>query len=126
MIKFKGPIAFFDVDDTLVSWKCYPKRSKNSIGFNDPTGTTYLNSIQEHIDAMKLHKLRGHTIIVWSAGGEDWAEEVVKKLGLEEYVNAVMPKPDWFYDDLPAAEFMPEVNRKYFYKGTTVELEDES
>lgn len=115
--KFKEPIVFCDVDDTLVSWKCYPKISKNSIAFNDPSGTVYLNAINEHIEALKLHKLRGHTVIVWSAGGADWAEEVVKKLGLEPYVDAVMSKPDWFYDDLPAAEFMPEINRKFYLKG---------
>jgi FMN phosphatase YigB (HAD superfamily) len=115
--KFKEPLVTFDCDDTLVSWKHYPKISKNSIAFNDPSGTVYLNAIKEHIEALKSHKLRGHTVIVWSAGGADWAEEVVKKLGLESYVDAIMSKPNWFYDDLSANEFMPEINRKFFSKG---------
>lgn len=117
--KFKEPIVYFDVDDTLVSWKCYPKISKNSIEFIDPLsqGSIYLNVINEHVEALKLHKLRGHTVIVWSAGGADWAEEVVKKLCLSKYVDACMSKPNWFYDDLTASEFLPEINRKFYLKG---------
>ena len=116
---FREPIVFFDIDDTLVSWRCYPKISKNSIEFEDPLshGSIYLNVIQEHVEAVKSHKLRGHTVILWSAGGALWAEEVMKKLGLSAYVDACMSKPNWFYDDLPADEFMPEINRKYFSKG---------
>lgn len=114
MNKFKEPIYYFDCDDTLVSWKTYPKRSKNSVEFEDPHTheCLYLEAIPQTIEAMKSHKLRGHTVIVWSAGGADWAEEVVRKLNISKYVDAVMSKPDLFYDDLPASEFMPEINRR--------------
>lgn len=111
---FKEPIVYCDVDDTLVSWKHYPECLPGMIGFDDPTGTLFLDPINEHIEALKAHKLRGHTVIVWSAGGAEWAREVVSKLGLDNYVDACMSKPNWFYDDIPAAEFMPEINRKYY------------
>lgn len=119
LVKLEEPIVFCDVDDTLVSWKTYPKRGLNSIEFEDPftQEVLYLHAIPNHIEAIKAHKLRGHTVVVWSAGGAKWAEEVVKKLKLEKYVDAVMSKPNWFYDDLPASEFMPECNRKYFPMG---------
>lgn len=121
--KFKEPIVYYDVDDTLVSWRTYPKRGRDSIEFEDPhtKGSIFLNAITPHIDALKSHKLRGHTVIVWSAGGADWAEEVVRKLNLSAYVDACMSKPNWFYDDLPASEFMPEINRKYFPNKTEVD-----
>lgn len=111
---FKEPIAYFDCDDTLISWSSYPKRGKNSIEFIDPADnrSIYLNAIEPTIEALKLHKVRNHTIIVWSAGGALWAKEVVSKLGLEKYVDACMAKPNWIYDDLPAAEFIPECIRK--------------
>ena len=113
--KFKEPIAYFDCDDTLVSWGFvvdYPREDK--MEFKDPSdgSSLYLKVIQEHVEALKLHKLRGHTVIVWSAGRADWAQEVVTKLGLNSHVDAVMSKPNWFYDDIPASEFMPEINRK--------------
>ena len=119
MIIIKGPTAYCDVDDTLVSWKTYPKRGKNSVEFIDPydNSALYLNVIHEHVEALKLHKLRGHNVVVWSAGGGEWAEVVVKKLQLESYVDLCIDKPHWFYDDLPASQFMPEISRKYYLKG---------
>ncbi len=115
MIKLKEPIAYFDVDDTLVSWDHYGKQLPGMVEFEDPftNGSIFLEVIIEHVEAMKKHKLRGHTIVVWSAGGADWAEEVVRKLGLTSMVDAVASKPDWYYDDIPSSEFMPEINRKH-------------
>ena len=34
---------------------------------------------KQNPDKYKEHKLRGHTVVVWLAGGADWAEEVVVK-----------------------------------------------
>lgn len=123
--KFKEPIVYFDCDDTLVSWQHYGQYNPDTVAFEDPAtkGHLFLEPIYEHIDALKGHKLRGHTVIVWSAGGADWAETVVKTLGLTNHVDAVMSKPDWFYDDIPSSEFMPEINRKYYKKGNLGENE---
>ncbi len=35
----------------------------------------------------------GDEVYVWSAGGLDYAKTIVRKLGLDEYVTAVIPKP---------------------------------
>jgi predicted HAD superfamily phosphohydrolase YqeG len=99
MITIKGDrILYCDVDDTLIMW--------------NETHASY-KANETHIKLIKEHKLRGHTIVVWSAGGCEWAERIVIELGLEEYVDLVICKPSWFCDDLTSAEFLPEVNRIY-------------
>lgn len=129
--------TFFDVDDTLVMWGrgqkgdpgvveiiCPASRysralfdlnqnspltsSTEEIVYEAGTWTEYLIPHKKHIEQMKLHKLRGHTIVVWSAGGWEWAVEVVKALGLEQYVDLVMEKPTWCYDDKQAEEYIPK------------------
>ncbi len=87
---------FVDVDDTLVMWSA--------------TGYT---PHKKHIEYLKKFHMRGQKIVVWSAGGWEWAERVVRELGLENVVSAVMCKPAWFVDDMPATEFLPEANRRY-------------
>jgi len=46
---------------------------------------------------------RGHAIVVWSGGGADWAEAVVKALKLEEFVDVVTAKPTYYIDDIAGA-----------------------
>ena len=58
-----------------------------------------------------IHRSRDHTIVVWSAGGYKWAEAAVKALGLTKFVDVVMCKPSWIYDDLdPGGVFMPKTD----------------
>lgn len=127
--------TFFDVDDTLIMWNnaregdpdaieiAYPA-SRHIKAIQDIGGegafdkdaveeraystpwTAWVRPHKKHIEQLKLHRLRGHTIIVWSAGGWEWAEAAVKALNLEQYVDLVIEKPTWFYDDKTAAEFM--------------------
>lgn len=73
-----------------------------------------------HIEMLKDFKARGHSIMVWSAGGAEWAELAVKALKLEEIVDFVCAKPDWIIDDKPASEFLSEDKR--FYKHRIVGL----
>ena len=49
---------------------------------------------------MREFKARGHYVIVWSQGGWEWAEAVVKALGLEDLVDEVKTKPQWMVDDI--------------------------
>lgn len=125
--KFKEPIVYFDVDDTLVSWNHGYFYREGTVEFTCPHNQEllYLEVISDHVEALKAHKLRGHTVIIWSAGGADWAEEVARVLGLTKYVDAFASKPTWFYDDIPAKEFMPEMNRKhYILKGRSTNEDD--
>lgn len=117
--------VFWDVDDTLVLWNPTKEQlEKDGIDFECPAGlflneennvtpgkpwTARLVPHKTHIEQLKKHKMRGHMIVVWSAGGYDWAEAVVKRLGLEQYVDVVISKPTWAYDDMPAERILPKV-----------------
>lgn len=124
--------TFFDVDDTLVMWnatqqeldargvwfECPPSTwtvdptDPHSVPAPVPAWQERLLPHRYHIEQLKKHKIRGHTIVVWSAGGYDWAAAVVKALKLEEYVDLVISKPIWAYDDLQPNEFIPKVSWK--------------
>lgn len=88
--------AFFDIDETLVLWG---------------NGGSY-KPHYAHIEQLKRHHLRGHKVIVWSKGGYKWAERVVKELKLERYIDIVMAKPAFLWDDLDTEKWMPK--REYF------------
>ena len=107
-------LTFFDIDDTLVKWSfSQVEAEKFGIHFDNFGYKTLLVPHRTHIEQLKKHKSRGHKIAVWSAGGWDWANEVIKTLQLEDYVDVIMSKPSWYYDDLTSSQFMPEANRVY-------------
>lgn len=98
----------YDVDDTLIMWE---KSSLTSgIPILDPTDgkTVYVVPHKPHIKMLRRHAARGFTIIVWSQSGYQWAEAVVKALGLEDVVAEVFTKPSTYVDDLPVSEWMNE------------------
>lgn len=105
--------VWYDVDNTLVfSLREYPHQVSNEIvKINGRKFWVHL----PHVETIKDFKARGHTVVVWSAGGSEWAEAVIEALELEQYVDLVISKPDWFVDDKPASSFMSESKR--FYKG---------
>jgi hydroxymethylpyrimidine pyrophosphatase-like HAD family hydrolase len=122
--------VFCDVDDTLVMWNATPEELEaRGVDFTCPGALVTIDEDgtegfapewkqrllphRKHIEQLKKHKQRGHTVIVWSAGGYDWAAAVVKALGLETYVDLVISKPTWFYDDLTPDEFM---GKRYYMK----------
>ncbi len=105
------PTAYFDIDDTLITKAS--DSAANTVWIAAPGQREALfRPITRHIAALKLHKTRGHQVVVWSQGGSDWAEAVVKALKLEEYVDLIVPKPGWFFDDLRPEEFM---DRRFYF-----------
>lgn len=115
--------VFCDVDDTLVMWSATQEQldahgvsitCPGSYAIIDgelvqsPSWTEKLLPHFAHIEQLKKHKARGHTIIVWSAGGWDWAKVAVQALGLEQYVDLVISKPTWSYDDKNPEDFIPK------------------
>lgn len=115
--------TFYDVDDTLVMWDGTPEQlAKYGVEFECPGSHTIIDGEivptpswkstllphAYHIEQLIKHKMRGHTNIVWSAGGYDWAEAVIRTLKLEQYVDLVISKPIWCYDDLQPNEFIPK------------------
>ena len=103
-------IIYFDVDDTLIlwDWRSYTDDESQLVDLLSPNSKTSISVLphERHIHLLKQFKVRGHTIVVWSQGGWAWAEAVVKALGLENDVDVVMEKPNWYVDDLPAATYM--------------------
>lgn len=116
--------VFFDVDDTLIIWSPTPEQSEkyglditcpgSNILRDDGTldiGSSWVERIVPHfihIEQLKKHKARKHPVVVWSAGGFLWAHAAITALGLENYVDLVISKPTWAYDDLPPEDYMPK------------------
>lgn len=116
----------FDVDETLVIWDWRPV-SPDGVGLIDIVDpiSGHIEVVlphQQHITLLKQFKARGHTVMVWSQGGWAWAESVVKALGIEDLVDYVDSKPDWYVDDLPASAFMGT----NIYKHPTDKSQDKS
>lgn len=102
--------VFFDVDDTLViwDWKQYNPNHNDLVKIvNENSGCMEMVMPHErHITLMRQFKARGHTVYVWSAGGADWAAQVCKVLDIENVVDYVIDKPNWYVDDLNSADWM--------------------
>lgn len=102
-------VVLCDVDDTLINWQpiegVEPLIIEN-FGFNET-----LYPIKENIEDLKSLKFRGFYIRVHSQSGWEWAEKVVKSLGLEDYVDSIETKPQVYIDDLDANAWMTR-----FYK----------
>lgn len=115
---YSTKVIMIDVDNTLVfSLREYPHEVTHEVvKINGRKFWVHA----PHIEMIKDFKARGHSIVVWSAGGAEWAESVVIALKLEELVDLVISKPDWFIDDKKASEFMDESKR--FYKARIVGL----
>ena len=104
--------VFFDCHDTLVMWDNRYKADdySNCVLVDDGYIKEYLVPHDKHIKYLKDSKLLNkNTVVVWSAGGWNWARAVVESLGISEYVDAVMSKPERYVDDLHCSKFMGEM-----------------
>lgn len=102
--------TWFDVDDTLIMWN-FPKDGVEQVIKLDPWNDGKFVELVVNtamVDQLKAHAVRGHPVIVWSAGGWKWAKTVVEALGIQKYVTLVVEKPTWAYDDKRAEDFMPK------------------
>ena len=95
---------YFDVDDTLVIWP--PRKDRgfvSDIVIDDPYEPPKRYALKKHIrhiEELKEFKTNPKCkVVIWSRGGKPWAEEVIKALGLEAYVDFIIQKPDITYDD---------------------------
>jgi len=103
-------VVCFDVDGTLIKpfCDCTPEEQAGlpSILIETPWGKDQFVLLEHIIARVRRQHMQGHYTIVWSQGGHEWAEQVVKALKLEECVDQIMTKPKWYMDDLPADEWM--------------------
>lgn len=92
--------AYIDVDETLIMWN-------NDV--NDPTtkvldlpnGNLVIKLHKKHIQLVKNLYAIGWNVTVWSQGGSDHAETVIKQIGLADHVHEIMNKPVMYLDDKP-------------------------
>lgn len=109
MITFKErKTVYFDCDDTLLEWKTCNETTTGAIKIENNGHEFYKKVIFENVEALIDHSMAGHVIVVWSAGGSTWAETIVKALGIENYVDVVLNKPDFYYDDKDPSHWLPE------------------
>ena len=99
--------VFFDVDDTILEWKSCNPGDQGSIITTNNGQVFHKRAISPNIEALKSHFLAGHIVVVWSAGGSTWAKTVIEALRLQDYVNVILNKPDFYYDDKDASHWLP-------------------
>lgn len=90
--------VFFDVDQTLISWD--PLYGDQSLLLHCDGFQRYVSPIHIHVELMKEFKAVGWQVVVWSAGGADHAERVIKLIKMEDYVDLIVSKPEVYVDDL--------------------------
>ena len=90
-----------DVDLTLIGEHQSNNHAKGDYLYKfDYYGkVVYAERIDRHIDLLVAYKKRGYHVTVWSANGWQWAEQVINRLDLSEYVDVVMTKPCRYVDD---------------------------
>lgn len=107
-------ILVCDVDKTLILHRLElteeEREALDIVQFTDPYDGSIVTRFVHaaHRKLLVNHKARGALVIVWSQNGYQWAEAVVKALGLEAYVDFIMSKPRMHCDDLPSSEWMGE------------------
>lgn len=109
VIRGRAP-APFDVDDSLVMHLPVElhKDYRTVKIVDEIEGKTITMVVNEPmVRLLKEEASRNRLVIVWSRGGELWAEAVVKALKLEKYVDLIMEKPVVYYDDKPIEDWLP-------------------
>lgn len=103
-------VVFCDVDDTLILHLSEKKLKKyDTIEVQDPLNKSETITVGVHAPMVRLLKeeyARGAHVIVWSMGGYEWAESVIKALGLYDHVHQIMSKPIVYFDDKPIEEWL--------------------
>lgn len=95
----KNPV-YFDVDETLILWPHETITRQPNGNFVSIHGCVY-RAHNGHVREVKKQHALGHSVVVWSKGGAQWAVDVVKALHLESYVTLCIDKPTVYIDDLP-------------------------
>jgi len=103
-----GKTVYFDVDDTLLEWKTCSKHDENAVQVRSNGHIFWKKAIYSNISGLIDHSHAGHVVVIWSQGGVEWATCVIEALNIEKYVDVVLTKPDWIYDDKDAEHWMPE------------------
>jgi hypothetical protein len=111
--RIRGEKTYFsDVDETLILIDEIPDGVDPStlvkirMNKNKPDAWCWGMRHERHIELLRQMAARGFAIVVWSSGGEAWADYIVDVLGLDGLVDATCGKPDWYADDKTPDNFM--------------------
>lgn len=99
----------FDCDGTLVLWDYPDEVKQHALEFDNYGFSAYLVPHYRMIEILKVEKTKGKYITVWTQNGYKWAQEIIERLNLTEYVDEVRCKPQNIFDDLPSNEFLTRV-----------------
>lgn len=99
-ITLENPV-YCDVDKTL----CFSHEGDIKVDYYGED--RYIRPHVEHISFLKSLKARGCHIKVQSHNGALWAANVVRALGLEDYVDEVITKPFKIIDDEDPKSWLP-------------------
>lgn len=108
---------YFDVDDTLIMWidnvTNKGKENTKKVGITLYDSTYYLYPHVKNIQLLKDLKASGKHIVVWSKGGQPWAQAAVNTLGLNNHVDYILSKPDRVVDDLKIEQILEHTDNLY-------------
>jgi len=103
---------FFDVDETLIEWETDSVDKERLYGLINHGLPDFIvidnhkfRVNKPHVCRLKQHYENGDDVTVWSAGGRSWARRVIKALDLMDYVDNILTKPDFYYDDEDLSTF---------------------
>lgn len=82
-------IIAFDIDGTLLNNEGVPPQTPTHLR---PPASVNLEAV---ILLQILSKMKNTKIYVWSGGGQEYAENFVRRYGLERYVDKVLGKADY-------------------------------
>jgi hydroxymethylpyrimidine pyrophosphatase-like HAD family hydrolase len=104
---------FYDMDDTLIMHTKHisPLEQKVTIDFYGENIDFAVHT--DHVKLLKNYKARGFTIFGWSGNGYKHAENVIKALNLEDYVDFVLTKPYRVIDDSEPNNWAPRIYLPY-------------
>lgn len=109
-------VAAFDTDNTLVLWNLDNKKLPGCIKIKNPHDGPekyfYLKPHKKHVEMLKAYKRAGYFIIVWSNGAAAWSKEVVEALDISSFVDLIITKPLYIFDDLPIEDALGQ--RRFF------------
>lgn len=103
MVKIHQPrTVMVDIDDSILLWTIdgIPHSEEDIVVIEDGGRRFQFLPHFKNIEFIRRLKLQGYAIIFWSAGGNDWCERIVKRLGLEDIADICMSKPELCVDDL--------------------------
>lgn len=101
--------VYVDIDSTLVEPYKQGDPTEELVYFEEVA----FKVLEKNVEYVRESHARGHAIIFWSAGGWAWAETVVTELDIKHLGSAIISKPRWIVDDLPASQFIPESIRVF-------------